>query len=101
MENKENGNEKLKAFVDVLKTSIFKAIMLGYEIGKAQTQIGYNTIIEFLKGNTTSCYCFDTLKPLYDKFGYETTNEAILKLYKTYEKEQKENEQSSVNGKSS
>lgn len=93
MENNKNGNEELKAFVNSLKKTVFSGIMLGYEIGKMQSNFGYKTLVEFLKGDITNCYSFDTLKPLYDKFGYETTNKAIIQLYEIYEKkEQNENE---------
>ena len=88
MENKiENKNENksiLQTFADELKQNMLENTMLGYEIGKIQSRYNFNSIVEFLKGKTTSCYSFDELKPLYDKYGYKQVNEAILHIDKTY-----------------
>ena len=81
MENKENGMNKM---AEALKKTVLNGITLGYEIGKLQSSFGFNQIVDFIKGNTSSCYCFDILKPLYDKFGYEITNNAILHITEVY-----------------
>lgn len=85
-------NKQLNEFVESLKKTVFAGLLLGYEIGKLQSNYGYKSLVQFIKGDISNCYAFDTLKPLYDKFGYETTNKAIIQLYEIYEKEQNENE---------
>lgn len=81
MENQKEANKVTQA----LQETVMNGIKLGYEIGKLQSGYGFKSIVEFIKGNIDTCYAFDTIKPLYDKYGYETTNKAILYIVEQYE----------------
>lgn len=57
-----------------------KYIELGFDIAKLQNDYFYKDLLAFLKGEKDTCYNYDKLKPLYDKYGYELVNETILKM---------------------
>ena len=90
IENKNENKSILQTFADELKQNMLKNTMLGYEIGKMQTNYYFKDIVEFLKGNTEECFNYCKLKPLYDKYGYEITNNAILQVQEECNEKQKE-----------
>lgn len=62
-----------------------KDIKLGIAVKKLEDSYKYDDIIIFLKGKKKDCMYFDTLKPLYDEFGYEAVNEVLLEINKDNE----------------
>lgn len=56
-------------------------VALGMEIQKLKQSYSYKDIIAFLKGEKEHCFDFCTLKPLYDKYGYEKVNKYLLSTY--------------------
>lgn len=64
-------------------------INLGVEIGIFEESYKYDGIMQFLKGESQSCYDFDRLKPLYDKYGYSLVNSILLERYNDKHKEDK------------
>lgn len=64
-----------------------KDVKLGLNIAKLQDSYKYDDIIKFLKGEKKDCMYFDTLKPLYDEFGYKEVNEVLLEIERSEEKQ--------------
>lgn len=59
-----------------------KDVKLGLKIAKLQDSYKYEDIMNFIKGEKKDCMYFDTLKPLYDEFGYTEVNEILLEIAK-------------------
>lgn len=59
-----------------------KDVKLGLNIAKLQDSYKYEDIMKFIKGEKKDCMYFDTLKPLYDEFGYAEVNEVLLEIAK-------------------
>lgn len=77
---------------DRIKPTINNDVRLGMEIKTLENYYDYDNLISFLKGKTQSCYSFEKIKPLYDKYGYKLVNNVLLELDRE-EKEKREKEE--------
>ena len=87
MEEKKTWNEAMKELGEAMgkatKHNEYVNIGLGMAIQKLKQSHFYGKLVKFLNGDDSdngSLY-FAEMKPLYDEYGYEKVNKAVLHFY--------------------
>ena len=77
----ESKLETLKDIKEALSIRPYsKEAELGIAIGRLSNSYSFNEIYKFITHKQDSCYACETLRNLYERFGYKEVNELIIQV---------------------